>query len=162
MALQEARDRGVIRTLLRCQHPERDVFFAGALDHPRGPDPARVRVEQDGDHHRRVIGQPAAAIDPIGRVERLKLHRGDGVNDKPREMALGQPLADIRRHQKRLLAITRDEALAHPEIVLNPPDDTPTYATASPRCDRDGGRAPADRELAHAPTSCLCTGRDAS
>ena len=42
-----------------------------------------------------------------------------------------QPLADVGRHQKRLLAITRDKALAHHEIVLNPPDDTPTYATAT-------------------------------
>jgi hypothetical protein len=35
-----------------------------------------------------------------------------------------QPLADIRRHEKRLLAVTRDEALSHTGIVLNPPDDT--------------------------------------
>jgi hypothetical protein len=42
-----------------------------------------------------------------------------------------QPPAHIGRHQKRLLAITRDKALAHHEIVLNPPDDTPTYATAT-------------------------------
>jgi hypothetical protein len=46
-------------------------------------------------------------------------------------MPLGQPLTDIGRHQERLLAIARDEALAHRDMVLNPPDDTPTYATAS-------------------------------
>jgi hypothetical protein len=29
----------------------------------------------------------------------------------------------VGRHQKRLLAITRDKALAHHQMVLNPPDD---------------------------------------
>ena len=135
MTLDEPRDRRVIRALLGRQHPEGDVLLAGALDHPRGPDPARVRVQQQRDHHRRVIRRPAAPIDAIGRVERLEIHLADGVDDKPRQMPRRQPLADIGRHQKRLLAITRDEALAHHEMVLNPPDDTPTYATASGESD---------------------------
>jgi hypothetical protein len=33
-----------------------------------------------------------------------------------------QPLADVGRHQERLLTITRDKALAHHQMVLNPPD----------------------------------------
>ena len=37
-------------------------------------------------------------------------------------------------HQKRLLAIARDKALSHHDIVSPPPDDTPTYATASGKC----------------------------
>ena len=45
-------------------------------------------------------------------------------------MVFWQPLANVRWHQKRLLAITRDEPLRHPGIVLNRPDSTPTYATA--------------------------------
>jgi hypothetical protein len=57
-------------------------------------------------------------------IERVEVHLADGVDDKPREMPRREPLADVGRHQKRLLAITRDEALAHPEMVLNPPDDT--------------------------------------
>ena len=131
VALEEPRQRRVIRALLGRQHPERDVLLAGALDHPRGPDPARVGVKQQRDHHRRVIGRPAAPIDAIGGVERLEVHLGHGVDDKPREVPRRQPLADIGRHQKRLLAITRDKALAHHRMVLNPPDDTPTYATAT-------------------------------
>jgi hypothetical protein len=39
-------------------------------------------------------------------------------------MPLRQPIAHIRRHQERLLTITRDKALAHRKMVLNPPDDT--------------------------------------
>jgi hypothetical protein len=30
-----------------------------------------------------------------------------------------------RRHQKRLITITRDKALSHHQMVLNPPDSTP-------------------------------------
>jgi hypothetical protein len=134
VALNEPRQRRVIRPLLSRQHPERDVFLAGALDHPRGPDPARIGVEQQRDHHRRVIRRPAAPIDPIGAIERLEIHLRHRVDNKPREVPWRQPLADVGRHQKRLLAITRDKALAHHQMVLNAPDDTPTYATAS----RDG------------------------
>ena len=125
MALEEPRDRRVIRTLLGRQHPEGDVLLAGALDRARGPDPARVRVQQQADHHRRVIRRPAAPIDPIGAIERLQIDLGNSVDHKPGEVPRRQPLAHVRRHQKRLVAITRNKALADPEIVLNPPDDTP-------------------------------------
>ena len=50
VALEEPRDRRVIRALLGCEHPKRDVFFARPLDHSRGPDPPRVRIEQQRDH----------------------------------------------------------------------------------------------------------------
>jgi hypothetical protein len=113
MALEEPRDRRVIRPLLGGQHPKSDVLLAGALDHARGPDPARVGVEQQRDHHRRVIGRPAAPVDAIGRIERLQIHLGHGVDHKPREMPLGQPVTDVGRQQKRLLAVTTDEVMRH-------------------------------------------------
>jgi hypothetical protein len=136
MALHEPRQRRVVRALLGRQHAERDVFLTRALDHARGPDPARVGVKQQRDHHRRVIRRPAAPVDAVGGIERLKVHLSDRVDDKPRQMPRRQPLTDVGRHQKRLLAITSNKALAHHEMVLNPPDDTPTYATASPGCSR--------------------------
>jgi hypothetical protein len=74
MALDESRDRRMVRALLGGQHPKRDVLIAGALDHARGPDPARVGVQQQRDHHRRVIGRPAAPVDTVGRIERLQIH----------------------------------------------------------------------------------------
>jgi hypothetical protein len=118
VALDEPRDRCVVRPLLGRQDPERDVLLAGPLDRPRRSNPARVRVEQPADHHRRVIGGPAATVAAIRAIERLQSHLRDGVDHEPHEVVLRQPVADIRRHQKRLLAITRDEALAHHEIVL--------------------------------------------
>ena len=50
MALDEPRDRRVIRPLLRGDDAEGDVLDARALDDPRGADPARVGVEQQRDH----------------------------------------------------------------------------------------------------------------
>jgi hypothetical protein len=61
-------------------------------------------------------------VGAIGRVERRRVDHPDDVDDKPREVILRQPVPDIRRHQERLLTITRDEVLRHPGIVLNPPD----------------------------------------
>ena len=66
VALDEPRDRRVIGPLLRRHHAERDVLLARPLDLPRRPRPARVGVEQQRDHHRRVIGRPAAAVRAIG------------------------------------------------------------------------------------------------
>jgi hypothetical protein len=44
----------------------------------------------------------------IDRVERGQIDAGDRVEDEPRQVPFGQPLAHIGRHQERLLAITRD------------------------------------------------------
>jgi hypothetical protein len=51
-------------------------------------------------------------------------------------VALRQPLAQARRQQQLLLAITRDELPRHPGMVLIAPDGTPLYATASMRSGR--------------------------
>src|SRR5690348_255774 len=68
----------------------------------------------------------------MGPVEPARVKRGDGVDHEPREVPLGQPLAQARRQQQLLLAITRDEVLRHPEMVLTAPDGPPIHATASP------------------------------
>src|SRR4051812_698030 len=101
--------------------------FNRGIDRFRRRGRAAVRT----DHHRRVIGRPTAPVLAIRDVEHVEIHLRGGVDHEPREMIHRQPIPDIRCHQKRLLAITRDKALAHHQMVLNPPDDTPTYATAS-------------------------------
>ena len=131
MALEEAGDRRVIRPPLRRDHPKRDVLGACSLDHPRRRDPARVRVEQQRDHHRRVIGRPAAPIDAMRGVKRVEVHLLNRADHKPRQVILRQPLAHVGRHQKRLLAITRDKALSHARDRPKPARRHPTYATTS-------------------------------
>ncbi len=140
VALDEPRDRRVIGPLLGRQDAEGDVFLTRPLDHARGPEPARVRIEQQRHHHRRVIGRPAPSVLTVGDIEPVEIHLADGVDDEPREVPFRQPLSDIGRHQKRLLSITRDEALAHHRIVLNASDGTPTYATASTRSESAAAR----------------------
>jgi hypothetical protein len=131
VAPDEPGDGRVIGPLLRRDHPKRDVLRARPLDHPRRPGPARVGVQQQPHHHRRVISRPRPPVDPVGRVERVQVHLADGVNDKPRQVILRQPLPHIGRHQKPLLAVTRDKALSHAPDRLKPPGRHPTYATAS-------------------------------
>jgi hypothetical protein len=64
----------VIRPLLRGDDSERDVLDAAALNDPRGADPARLRVEQQRDHHRRLVGRAAAAVDARGHLKRPQIH----------------------------------------------------------------------------------------
>jgi hypothetical protein len=130
VALDEPCDGRVIGLVLGGDHSVGDVLNARALDRPRGPHPARVRIEQQRHHHRRFIGRPRPPVTAIGAIERAEIHRRDGVQNEPREVILRQPLAHIGRHQERLLAITRDKARAHARIVLNRSDDSATYATA--------------------------------
>ena len=122
MALAKPRDRRVIRRLVGRDHPHRDILMAAPLDPPRGPLADRVRVDQQRHHHRRVVRRATPAVVAIAGQERRQIHRLDSVQDKPREVILRQPLPQTRRQQQLLLAITRDEVLRHPDMVLTPPD----------------------------------------
>jgi hypothetical protein len=113
VALDKPRDRRVIRRAIRRDHPKRHIVLAGALDRTRRPRPPRVAIEHQRDHHRRVIGRAAVTVVPVGAVERRQIKLGDGVDHKPRQMPLGQPVTDVGRQQKRLLAVTTDEVLRH-------------------------------------------------
>jgi hypothetical protein len=125
MALHEPGDGGVIGLGLRSDHPIGHVLDAGPLDRLRRPDPARVRVQNQRHHHRRIKRRPTAPVHSIGDVERLELHRRHSIKHKPREVILRQPPAHVRRHQKRLLAITRDKPLRHARHRLKPPGRHP-------------------------------------
>jgi hypothetical protein len=65
VTLAEPRDRRVVRDLTRGQDAKRDVVLTGALDRPRRPDPARVSIDQQRDHHRRIKRRPAVPVLPI-------------------------------------------------------------------------------------------------
>src|SRR5215210_8754541 len=102
-------------------------------DPTRRAHPDRVRVDEQRDHHYRVVRRPAVTVNAIGRDERGEIHLLDSVEHEPRKVLLGQQLAKARRQQQLLLTITRDEVLRHHRIVLNPPDDTRVCATPSAR-----------------------------
>src|SRR4051794_27061273 len=111
------------------------------------PQVKRCDDQLNPPHHRRVIRRPAAPVDAISGIERVEVHLRDRVDDKPRQMPRRQPLADVGRHQERLLTVASDEALSHPGRLLNPPDRTPTYATATGAYPRDGMDVPRTRTL---------------
>jgi hypothetical protein len=112
----------VIRRLIGRDHPHRDIVVAAPLDPPRRPLADRVGVDQQRHHHRRIVRRAPPAVLAIALKERGEVHRFDGIEHKPREVILRQPLPQARRQQQLLLAITRDEVLRHPRMVLTPPD----------------------------------------
>ena len=120
----EPGDHRVIRRLHHRDRLERHVLITRPLELPRRPHPTRIPVQQQGHQHRRVIRPPADPVDPIRRIEPTQIHPHDRVQHKPSEVTLRQPIPHIRRHQKRLITITTNEILSHPQMVLNPPDDT--------------------------------------
>jgi hypothetical protein len=65
MTLAKPRDRGVIGHLVGGDHPKRDVLNARPLDAPRRALPTRIRVQQQRDHHRRIVGRSAVTIRAI-------------------------------------------------------------------------------------------------
>jgi hypothetical protein len=58
------RNRRVIRRDVARHHTEGDALDAGALNAARGPHPARMGVEQQRHHHRRLVGQDGRARRP--------------------------------------------------------------------------------------------------
>ncbi len=125
VALAKARDRAVIGPLVGRDDAVGDVLLARALDGPRGALALGVGVEQERDHHRRVVGRAPVAVESVGGIERGQIHLLDRSEYEPREVILGQPIAQARGHQKRLLAVTRQEVLRHAGIVFSPPDGPP-------------------------------------
>jgi hypothetical protein len=84
---------------------------------------------------------------PIGAITGIKrpqIELGDSVDHKPGEMPLRQPLAQARRQQQLPLAVTPDEVLRHPRMVLTRAD-RPLF-TQQPR--RRAGVSPQPRWLA--------------
>jgi hypothetical protein len=89
-------------------------------------------IQQQRDHHARIVRRTPDTITAIRAVERRQIHLLDRGEHKPRQVILRQPVLQARRHQQHLPAITTDEVLRHTTIVLSMPDATNRdYATAT-------------------------------
>ena len=66
MALTEAAGRRAVRLLVRAQHAAGDILASAPLDPTAGT--LAVAVEQQRDHHRRVVGPAAPALIPLGTL----------------------------------------------------------------------------------------------
>jgi hypothetical protein len=105
MALPKARDRAVIGLTVRRNHPKRDVLDTSALDNPRGALPARVRVDQQRDHHRRIVRRTTVPVGSVIGVKRSQVDLLDDRDHEPREVIRRQPIVHARRQQEHLIAI---------------------------------------------------------
>ena len=103
----ELRDRRVIRHPHRRDQLVDHILPARPLDPPRGPVPARIRVQKQRHHHRRLIRRATLTILPIRAIERAQIHLLNRPQDRPHQVILRHPLHNDRRHQQRLPPILR-------------------------------------------------------
>ena len=110
----EARDRIVVRMTVRRHKANPDVPVRRPLDPPAGENPVGVAIDQQRQHHPRVIlRRPRTPMVHLEGVQIDPLNRRD---HEMRQIVLGYPVAKVGRKQKRLLPITVHK-LAHPEIL---------------------------------------------
>jgi hypothetical protein len=118
----EAGDRRVVGELVGGDDPVGDVAVAASLDLARRALAGRVGVEEEGGHHRRLERRCPPAVGPVASVDRTEVHLGDGIEDEPGEIVIGQPIADRDRHQVLLVPLDRPEVVAHHCPPLPAPD----------------------------------------
>ena len=129
----EAGDRRVVGDLVGADHPEGDVLAAAALDPSRGALADRVGVGEQGEHHLRLVRGGAVAVGAVGGVEGLEVELLDRLDHEPGEVVLGEPLAQVRRQQQRLVTVAGEEVLGHAWMVQNRAGQQGVCATASAR-----------------------------
>ena len=78
-------------------------------------------------------------VNPIGGIERRKIHLLDRVDHKLRQMIRRKPIPHVRRKQKSLLTPTLNEVLRHTGIVLNSADGPPLRNSLRPQQERGAG-----------------------
>ena len=132
MAAAELRDRGVVRAAHPRDHLERHVLPTRPLDPPRGPNPTRVRIEQQRHHHRRIERRAPRRAQPIPLSETAEVHLIHSTEHRPDQMILRQPLDQRRRHQQQLTTVNPSEFSSHARSLLNPPDSTDIPTASRP------------------------------
>jgi hypothetical protein len=58
----------------------------------------------------------AVPVIAVGSVERLKVELVDHVEDEPGEVALGEPVAQVRRQEEGLVAVAAQEVVGHASL----------------------------------------------
>ena len=110
----EARHRVVVGVKVRRHKANPDIAVRRPLDPTAGENPVSVAVDQQSQHHPRVmLRRPRAAM---VHLEGAQIDALDRRDHEMRQIALRYPVAKIGRKQKRLLAITVNE-VAHPVIL---------------------------------------------
>ena len=115
LALPKGRDAVVIGGRLAGQHPVRNILVGGALDPPRARLPATPRIQQQPDHHHRMIRRLGAPISAFVHLHDLgEVQRVEDIQHQPRPVPFGNPLAHLGRQQQSLISVGCAEGLPHP------------------------------------------------
>ena len=113
MTLTEPCDRHVIRQVTRADHPERDILMTRPLDTTTRMHSLAIRVDQQRQHHRRVIRCPAHPTQPIPILQHRQIQRIDHPQHEPHQMIRWQPLGHVRRQQEPLVPNDLQETTRH-------------------------------------------------
>jgi hypothetical protein len=73
----------------------------------------RVGVGEQRHHHLRIVSGAAVAVGSVGAVEGLEVELRHRVDHEPGEVIGGQPVAQVRRQEQRLVAVAGEEVLRH-------------------------------------------------
>jgi hypothetical protein len=94
----------VIGSPVAGQNAEGDVLRAASFDLPGGAHAQAVGIEQHAQQGFRVVGAMAVPIITVPPVEGFEVELVDDVEHEPGEVAVGQPVAQVRVQQEGLVA----------------------------------------------------------
>ena len=110
----KARDRVVVRVTVRRDEANPDIAVRRPLDPTAGEDPVGVAVDQQRQHHSRVILRRARAA--MVHLEGAQIDTLHSLDHEVPKIIRREPVPKIGRKQKRLVPITLDE-VAHAAIL---------------------------------------------
>ena len=87
----------MIGMLVGGKHPERHLLVGGLLDLPRTGYPHTIAIQKQADHHLRLVGRLPTASGVVIVVDPGKVQLPDHIADKVGQMALFQPVIEVRR-----------------------------------------------------------------
>ena len=113
MASTEAGQGGVVRELIGGHDPKADILDEAPFDPSARSFAHAVGVDQNRQHHPRVIDRAASAVLPMPGIEPGQIELGHDIENEPRQMPVRKPLAHRRRHQEQLLPVKRPNVDRH-------------------------------------------------
>ena len=111
--LPEAVDGAKVGPVARRQQAQGDVIDQLGGDFARRKHACGVAVDQHFGEHGRVVGLIAPPVALVAHVEPAQVELIDGVGDEVSQMIFGQPIAQRRRQQERLLGLIRPVVCPH-------------------------------------------------
>jgi hypothetical protein len=109
----EPGDGDVVGGLVGGQDAEGDVLLAAAFDLAGGAHPQAVAIQQHAEQGLGVVGGVAVPVVAVLPVERVEVELVCDVEDEPGEVALGEPVAQVRGQEEGLVAVAAQEGIGH-------------------------------------------------